>query len=98
MPVVDPPFALIAGPCPVESREQTLLAAEAVAAAGATMLRGRAYKPRTSPHSFQGLGRADLEILAEARKMTGLPINTELTDVAELEAVLEVVQVGASTM
>jgi 3-deoxy-7-phosphoheptulonate synthase len=94
-------FSLIAGPCTVESRGQTLATADSVAAGGATMLRGGAYKPRTSPHSFQGLGRAALAILAEARAATGLPVVTELTDVRELEAVLEVadvIQVGARNM
>src|SRR5918998_2531465 len=67
-------FGLIAGPCSVESREQTLETARAVAAAGATMLRGGAYKPRTSPYTFQGLGRKGLAILEEAREETGLPI------------------------
>jgi 3-deoxy-7-phosphoheptulonate synthase len=74
-------FTLIAGPCAVESHEQTLATAHAVAAGGAAMLRGSAYMPRTTPHSFQGLGRAGLEILAEARAATGLPIVTELVDV-----------------
>jgi 3-deoxy-7-phosphoheptulonate synthase len=94
-------FTLIAGPCAVETREQTLLTADTVAAAGAAMLRGGAYKPRTSPHSFQGLGRDALAILAEARDRTGLPIVTELTDVRELDAVLEVadvIQIGARNM
>jgi len=95
------PFTLIAGPCGVESREQTLAAAEAVAVAGGTMLRGGAFKPRTSPRSFQGLGREGLRILAEARAATGLPVVTELTDVRELDAVLEVadvIQIGARNM
>jgi 3-deoxy-7-phosphoheptulonate synthase len=94
-------FTLIAGPCTVESREQTLTTARCVAAGGATMLRGGAFKPRTSPHTFQGLGRAALAILAEARAETGLPVVTELTDVRELDAVLEVadvIQVGARNM
>jgi 3-deoxy-7-phosphoheptulonate synthase len=94
-------FALIAGPCTVESREQTLAAAEAVAAAGATMLRGGAYKPRTSPYSFAGLGAEGLRLLAEAREQTGLPVVTECMDVRDLELVLEVadvVQVGARNM
>ena len=82
-------FTLIAGPCAVESREQTLTTAECVAAAGATMLRGGAFKPRTSPRSFQGLGRAGLVLLREARARTGLPVVTELTDVRELDAVLK---------
>ncbi len=95
------PFTLIAGPCGVESHEQTFAAARAVAAGGATMLRGGAFKPRTSPHSFQGLGREGLRILAEARAATGLPVVTELTDVRQLDAVLEVadvIQIGARNM
>ena len=94
-------FALIAGPCAVESRDQLLQAADAVAAGGATMLRGGAYKPRTSPHAFQGLGRAGLALLAEARERTGLPIVTEIVDVRDLDAVLEgadMLQVGARNM
>ena len=66
-------FCLVAGPCTVESREQTLGVARAVAAAGASMLRGGAFKPRTSPFAFQGLGVEGLEILAAAREETGLP-------------------------
>ena len=94
-------FALIAGPCTVESREQTLEVASTVAAGGATALRGGAYKPRTSPYSFQGLGRDGLKILAEARDATGLPIVTELIDVRDLDDVLEVadaIQIGARNM
>jgi 3-deoxy-7-phosphoheptulonate synthase len=94
-------FALIAGPCAVETREQTLDTARSVAAAGATMFRGGAYKPRSSPHSFQGLGRDGLRLLLEAKLETGLPIVTEATDARELEAVLEVadvVQIGARNM
>jgi 3-deoxy-7-phosphoheptulonate synthase len=94
-------FGLIAGPCAVESREQTLASARACKAAGATMLRGGAYKPRTSPYAFSGLGKAALEILAEARDETGLPIVTELMDVRQLEDVLEVadmIQLGARNM
>jgi 3-deoxy-7-phosphoheptulonate synthase len=94
-------FALIAGPCTVESRDQTLDTARIVAAAGATMFRGGAYKPRTSPYSFQGLGRAGLRILAEAREETGLPIVTELMDTTELDAIVEVadvIQIGARNM
>ena len=67
-------FTFIAGPCTVQSREQTLTTARCVAAGGATMLRGGAFKPRTSPHSFRGLGRPALAILAEARAETGLPV------------------------
>ena len=94
-------FGLIAGPCTVESRGQTLVTAHAVKAAGASMLRGGAYKPRTSPYTFQGLGRPALDILAEAREETGLPIVTELMDVRQLEDVLEVadvIQLGARNM
>ena len=80
-------FGLIAGPCTVETREQTLETARAVAAAGATMLRGGAFKPRTSPYAFQGLGHKGLEILAEAREETGLPIVTELLDPRDVEEV-----------
>src|SRR6266508_1196002 len=94
-------FGLIAGPCTVETREQTLETARAVAQAGATMLRGGAFKPRTSPYTFQGLGEAGLEILAEARDQTGLPLVTELLDPRHVEAVVEttdVIQIGARNM
>jgi len=94
-------FALIAGPCTVESRGQTLDTARAVKAAGGTMFRGGAYKPRTSPYAFQGLGRAGLRILAEAREETGLPVVTELMDARDLESVAEVadvIQIGARNM
>ena len=94
-------FALIAGPCTVESRDQTLTTAEVVADAGATMLRGGAYKPRTSPYAFQGLGQEGLRLLAEAKEETGLPIVTELMDARDLEPVLEVadvIQIGARNM
>jgi 3-deoxy-7-phosphoheptulonate synthase len=94
-------FGLIAGPCTVEYREQTLETARAVAAAGATMLRGGAFKPRTSPYSFQGLGAEALEILREAREETGLPIVTELMDPRHVEEVVEVadvIQIGARNM
>src|ERR1700746_103479 len=73
-------FCLIAGPCTVESREQTLEVARIVKAAGASMLRGGAFKPRTSPFAFKGLGVPGLEILAEARAETGLPVVTEFLD------------------
>ena len=94
-------FALIAGPCTVESREQTLDVARAVAAAGACMLRGGAFKPRTSPFAFQGLGEPALAILAEAREATGLPVVTELLDTAHADAIAthaDVVQIGARNM
>jgi len=94
-------FALIAGPCTVETREQTLATAQAVGAAGATMLRGGAFKPRTSPYSFRGLGETALAILEAAREETGLPIVTELLDPRHMEAVVEVadvIQIGARNM
>jgi 3-deoxy-7-phosphoheptulonate synthase len=94
-------FAVIAGPCTVESREQTLEAAHAVRQAGATMFRGGAYKPRTSPYAFQGLGRAGLKVLREAKLETGLPIVTELLDLRDLDQVLgvaDVIQIGARNM
>ena len=94
-------FCLIAGPCTVESRDQTLEVARAVHAAGASMLRGGAFKPRTSPFAFQGLGNEALEILAEARAETGLPVVTELLDTQHADAIAEhadVVQIGARNM
>jgi 3-deoxy-7-phosphoheptulonate synthase len=94
----DATFGLIAGPCSVEYREQTLETARAVASAGATMLRGGAFKPRTSPYTFQGLGTEALDILREAREETGLPIVTELMDPRHVEEVVyaaDVVQIGA---
>ena len=90
-----------AGPCSVENREQLGRAAWAVAGAGARLLRGGAYKPRTSPYSFQGLGRGGLELLAEVRASTGLPIVTEVMDPRLVETVAEhadVLQVGARSM
>jgi 3-deoxy-7-phosphoheptulonate synthase len=94
-------FTLIAGPCAVESREQMLATARVVRDAGASFLRGGAYKPRTSPYAFQGLGRAGLRLLAEAKSETGLPIVTELMDMRDLDEVLDVadvVQIGARNM
>src|ERR671930_949883 len=94
-------FSMIAGPCTVESREQLLSTAEAVKQGGASMLRGGAYKPRTSPYSFQGLGGEGLRLLEEAKAETGLPIVTELMDQRDLEQVLDVadvIQVGARNM
>ncbi|HTE64145.1 MAG TPA: 3-deoxy-7-phosphoheptulonate synthase, partial [Solirubrobacteraceae bacterium] len=94
-------FALIAGPCTVESRDQLLTTADSVNAGGATMLRGGAYKPRTSPYAFQGLGTEALLLLAEAKARTGLPVVTELMDARDLEPVLgvaDVVQIGARNM
>jgi len=94
-------FCLIAGPCTVESREQTLAVARTVQAGGASMLRGGAFKPRTSPFAFKGLGEPALAILAEAREATGLPIVTELLDAAHADAIhahADVVQIGARNM
>jgi 3-deoxy-7-phosphoheptulonate synthase len=94
-------FCLIAGPCTVETPEQTRTVARAVAGAGASMLRGGAFKPRTSPFSFQGLGFEGLAILAEVRAETGLPIVSELTSAQHAERFAEavdVVQVGARNM
>jgi 3-deoxy-7-phosphoheptulonate synthase len=94
-------IALIAGPCSVESREQLLEAAMYAKQAGATMLRGGAFKPRTSPYAFQGLGVEGLEILAEAREQSGLPIVTELMDPRHLDAVAkysDIIQIGARNM
>jgi 3-deoxy-7-phosphoheptulonate synthase len=94
-------FSLIAGPCTVESREQLLATAEAVKQGGGSMLRGGAYKPRTSPYSFQGLGGEGLRLLQEAKEQTGLPIVTELMDHRDMDQVLEVadvIQIGARSM
>src|SRR5437588_9145946 len=96
-----PEVVVIAGPCSVESREQVLETAAAVKAAGAKLLRGGAYKPRTSPYSFQGLGEPGLELLAEAREVTGLPIVTEIMDPHDIDAVVayaDMLQVGARNM
>lgn len=92
---------VMAGPCAVEGREKLLEVAGHVAAAGATILRGGAYKPRTSPYSFQGLGEAGLDILAEARERYGLAIITEAIDQDSADAVAEVadiIQIGARNM
>jgi len=94
-------ITVMAGPCAVESREQLLETARAVKAAGATMLRGGAFKPRTSPYSFQGLEKEGLELLAEARAETGLLIVTEVMDQRSVELVSEyadVLQIGARNM
>lgn len=96
-----PGIVLIAGPCSVESREQLLQTAHAVRAAGATMLRGGAYKPRTSPYDFQGLGVDALVLLQEARSETGMPVVTEVMSTEDVEIVSEyadMLQVGARNM
>lgn len=94
-------FTLIAGPCSVETEEQLLTTARAVKEAGATLLRGGAFKPRTSPYSFQGLGEEGLKILAKAREETSLPVVTEVMDIRDIELVAkyaDVLQIGARNM
>jgi len=94
-------FGVIAGPCSVESREQMMAVAKSVKASGATMLRGGAYKPRTSPYAFQGMGLDGLKLLREAGDSAGLPVVTEVLDVRDAETVAEwadVLQVGARNM
>ncbi len=93
-------FQIIAGPCSVENREQIISVAESVKAAGAGMLRGGAFKPRTSPYAFQGLHEKGLELLSEAKKATGLPIVTEIMEAAHLPMFedVDVIQVGARNM
>ncbi len=93
-------FAVIAGPCSVESRKQILSAANAVKANGADILRGGAFKPRTSPYGFQGLGAEALEYLGEAKKQTGLPLISEAMGVRELELFedVDIIQIGARSM
>jgi 3-deoxy-7-phosphoheptulonate synthase len=94
-------FVVMAGPCSVESRDQMVLTAQRAKAAGARVLRGGAYKPRTSPYSFQGLGEEGLEYLAEARETTGLPIITEVLDPADVPLVAQytdILQLGTRNM
>ena len=93
-------FALIAGPCSVETEAQIIEVAESVKAAGADILRGGAFKPRTSPYDFQGLGAEGIRLLLEAKKATGLPIVTEIMNINALElfADVDVIQVGARNM
>ena len=94
------PLTIMAGPCSVESENQVVAIAKAVKASGATMLRGGAFKPRTSPYAFQGLGETGLEYLKAARAETGLPIVTELMDVTHLHLFkdVDVIQIGARNM
>ncbi|MEU0562600.1 3-deoxy-7-phosphoheptulonate synthase [Dactylosporangium maewongense] len=94
-------FTLIAGPCAVESAAQTTEAAQIARSAGATMLRGGAFKPRTSPYAFQGLGEAGLKILADVRDRTGLPVVTEVLSVRDVELVAsyaDMLQIGTRSM
>jgi len=94
-------FTVIAGPCAVESREQLAAAAAAVKAAGASILRGDAFKPRTSPYSFRGLGRAGLDLLAEARERFGLPFVAEVVDPRDVELVAgyaDLIRIGSRNM
>jgi len=101
VPIGPDTFTLIAGPCAVETAQQTLEAAEMAKAAGATLLRGGAYKPRTSPYAFQGLGEAGLKILAEVREATGLPVVTEVVDAHDVDLVAgyaDMLQIGTRNM
>lgn len=96
-----PQLAVIAGPCAIESYEQLLSTAQEIKRQGASILRGGAYKPRTSPYSFRGKGETGLEILAEVKKVTGLPVVTEVMDAKDIERVAEVadmLQVGSRNM
>ncbi len=100
-PIGPETFALIGGPCAVETPEQTLAAAQLAKAAGATLLRGGAFKPRTSPYAFQGLGLEGLKILADVREETGLPVVTEIVDAHDVDVVVEyadMLQVGTRNM
>ncbi|NOK61376.1 MAG: 3-deoxy-7-phosphoheptulonate synthase [Chloroflexi bacterium AL-W] len=101
VPIGGSSIAVIAGPCTVEAREQVLQVAQAVHSAGAVILRGGAYKPRSSPYTFQGLGEEGLQLLRTAREMTGMPIVTEVMDTDTLPLVLEyadMLQIGARNM
>jgi len=93
-------FAMIAGPCSVESEEQIIGVAQAVKAAGANILRGGAFKPRTSPYAFQGLKDRGIKLLLEAKKATGMPIITEIMNIRSLELFedVDIIQVGARNM
>ncbi len=101
VPIGPDTFTLIAGPCAVETAEQTVAAAQMAKGAGATLLRGGAYKPRTSPYAFQGLGVNGLQILADVRAETGLPVVTEVLDAADVDVVAEhadMLQIGTRNM
>ncbi len=101
VPIGPDTFTLVAGPCAVETPEQTLQAAQMAKAAGAALLRGGAFKPRTSPYAFQGLGEAGLRILADVRAEVGLPVVTEVVDAHDVELVAsyaDMLQVGTRNM
>ena len=101
VPIGGQDLVVVGGPCAVETHEQTLIVARALKAAGAHLLRGGAFKPRTSPYSFQGLGEEGLKILADARAETGLPVVTEAVDIEGLELVehyADAIQIGARNM
>jgi 3-deoxy-7-phosphoheptulonate synthase len=101
VPIGPDTFTFIAGPCAVESRQQTVEAVEMAKAAGATIMRGGAFKPRTSPYAFQGLGVEGLEILSEVRDLTGLPVVTEVVDARDVAVVAEhadMLQIGTRNM
>ncbi len=101
VPIGPDTFTFIAGPCAVESKQQTFEAVEMARAAGATLVRGGAFKPRTSPYAFQGLGLKGLEILAEVREVTGLPVVTEIVDARDVSVVAEhadMLQIGTRNM
>ncbi len=101
VPVGGPELTIVAGPCAVESKEQMLIVARAIKEAGAHVLRGGAFKPRTSPYSFQGLGEEGLRILADAREATGLPVVTEALDSESVDLVeryADAIQIGARNM
>ncbi|MFC5178958.1 3-deoxy-7-phosphoheptulonate synthase [Nocardioides taihuensis] len=101
VPIGPDTFTFIAGPCAVETADQTLEAARMAASAGATLLRGGAYKPRTSPYAFQGLGVTGLKILADVGELTGLPVVTEVVDARDVDVVVEhadMLQVGTRNM
>lgn len=101
VPIGPDTFTFIAGPCAVESEQQTLEAVEMAKAAGASIMRGGAFKPRTSPYAFQGLGVRGLEILASVREATGLPVVTEVVDARDVPVVVEhadMLQIGTRNM
>ena len=93
-------FTMFAGPCSVESKEQIISLAEKIKACGCEILRGGAFKPRTSPYTFQGLGDEGIELLAEAKKLTGLPVVSEIMDASQLELFkdVDILQIGAKNM